>query len=254
MPPRVAVRRLRGADALTVEIETNTLATKPLGQLAVQNVADLFALHERDDLPGGLKVRLRGFPERLGRAIDDLPDGGVFDAFLDELGEVPAEHVPTTLRVVIAGQAENRGPKAVARVEALVASWDDTEPEAFDLAAPKRAQQLPEGRRRKERLHKRAAGVADDTPKRTRSPAAPRTPRAVVPSDPARDAWIRQMVNERLAQAVDQGLLEAVLLAGVVHRARDRYPDLSKTDVKGVLRELERQGLARHSAGRWKRA
>lgn len=251
MRPNAAVRQLRGKDPVTVEIELNALSAKPIGQIACENVADLFALEELDDLPTGLRVRLKGFRDRLGRAIRDLKGGTAFQAWAGALGEVPSARVPLSLREAVAAEADEPLRSDVDReaIRALVEAWAGAEPERFSFAPPKKVQQLP------------ARG--EPTPRRRSSPSGSEeggskarvsTPRAARPvGDPDQTAWVRQVALERLGQAMEQGLLEAVLFAGIKHRARERFPSLTDLEIRAELRAMSDIGLVTQSAGRWKR-
>ena len=59
------------------------------------------------------------------------------------------------------------------------------------------------------------------------------------------------LVLEKLARASENGLGEQVLIAGLRHQAKGRYPDLQASEVTAVLRALRDHGTVRHSAGRW---
>ena len=60
------------------------------------------------------------------------------------------------------------------------------------------------------------------------------------------------MCIERLVGHGEGGLAETVLVAGVCHRARESYPDLSSSEVLATLRDLKAVGRVRHSVGRWR--
>lgn len=234
---------------MTVEIELNALSAKPIGQIACDNVADLFALEELDDLPTGLRVRLKGFRDRMGRAIRDLRGAG-FQAWLDALAEVPADRVPASLRDIVQAEADEplRADGDRSRIAALGGAWAQVEPAPFTFAAPRKVQQLPvRGEPRERRARPTRA------PRESGGTARVPTPRPKPVGDPDQSAWIRQVALERLSGAMDQGLLEAVLIAGIKHRARDRYPTLSDLEVRAELRAMDGAGLVTHSAGRWKR-
>lgn len=243
----VPVRALRGADPVGVEIEVNGLAAKPLGQIAPENVADLFAISAKEDLPPGLRVRLRGVDERLTRQVEDLPNGSSFLEWIEGLSEVAPSRVPYTLRAVVAAEIEapKRGPHEIAAASALMESWASVEPEPFAFAAPKT---IPK---------KMTAAAAPREPQRPRErravEARPERTRVVVEVDKERVAWIRAVALERLQPASERGLLEAVLFAGLQHRARDLYPDLQAHEIRKVLEGMAERGDVKHSAGRWTR-
>ena len=248
MASKVPERKLRGCDAITVEIELNMLATKPLSQLAPGNVADLIALESLEELAPNLRVRLKNFTERMVRSFQDLPSAD-FRGFVAALLELPAERVPERLRTVLASVAEDRRNDADAKaVSDAQLVWDEAPAEDFAFGGPSKIQQVVEAPRRRER--------ASGAPKRSgagRSSAGPRAPKKAKPSGPGSEAvlWVQQTVHQRLAGAGSAGLIEAVLLAGVVHRARNAFPKLQPADVRDVLRQMEGRGEVRSSAGRW---
>jgi len=245
---RAPTRRLRGADPLTVEVELPALVQRPLHQLAGGTLADLLALCELEELAPAMKVRLRNYPERVNRALRDLPPGNPIAGILDELEPVEAEHVPATLRTALQGEAERRGGADGSAILELLGMWKDTDPSPFEFGSKRVAtRKLAEGRRRKEKLGVRQAGVAE-APKPRK--AAPKKS-AAAGVDPEQAMWIRQTVHERLSATAGAGLLEPVLLAAVRHRARERFPSLVEPDIRKVLRQMSNQGEIRFSARRW---
>jgi hypothetical protein len=266
MRRQLPARTLRGSDALTLDIQMGDLVGKPLGQVALANVADLFALDEIEELPPRLRGKLRGYRDRMRRAIQDLPNGQSFQEFAEELSEVDAGRVPASLREAIAEEAE-RPSRTAAELKAvgdLVAGWSDNEPTPFDLsdqlAEVKRA---PEARRREEARMRapsgaRTGGSVTRTPTATTrgsgssssSGAAKRTPKPKPQIDPAKVSWVEQVVLERLAGR-SQGLLETVLIAGLKHRARERFPDLTQQEITKILKGMSEKGTVRFSARRW---
>jgi hypothetical protein len=61
---------------------------------------------------------------------------------------------------------------------------------------------------------------------------------------------VREYVLERLQNYGHDGLKEAIVVAGSRHRAP--WKDLTEKEVLSVLRQMERDGNVRHSAGRWR--
>lgn len=247
MRRHVPARRLRGADPVGVEIEVNGLAAKPLGQIAPENVADLFAISAKEELPPGLRVRLRGVDERLTRQVEDLPNGTPFLEWIEGLSEVPAENVPFTLRAVVAAEIEapKRGIPERAAATELMERWSSVEPEPFAFALPK---MIPK------KMTAAAAPREAQRPKERRAvEARPERTRVVQEVDQDRVAWIRKIALERLLPASERGLLEVVLFAGLQHRARELYPDMSAIEIRKVLEVLAERGDVRFSAGRWTR-
>ncbi len=247
---RVPSQNLRGVDALMLEVLASDLVEKPLGQLAPENVADLFAMMDLATAPGSIRKRAVNFRQRIAVEIADIPNGADYEVLVAEWRAVPAARVPETLRQI--WRDERARPKRSFRERALVddllASWEGVESEPFVIAPPKPAPV------------KRAPAAAPSVkpPPRARQPAAPRPAARVItpgrPDDAQRSAWVKEVCYERLASALDSGLLEAVLVAGVRHRAREHYPHLSNADVIAVLQEMSRLGQAKVSAGRWQLA
>jgi hypothetical protein len=235
---------------LTVEIEVQALASKPLGQLAPQNVADLCALEERPDLcTNNVRLKLKGFRDRMCRTFADLPVGGPWRDEIEAFAALDPAQVPGPLRTAFAEQLAHvkrpESDKAVLRP--VLDQWATVEPAPFVLAAPTlrapKVTKVPE----REPAETRGPRPARDLQEASFTPPKHR-PVPVV--DAARLAWIERTVLERL-RATD-GLLEDVLLTVVKHRARERYADLQPHEIRDVLRALERTKRAVHSAGRWK--
>jgi hypothetical protein len=256
---RVLAQDIRGTDAVMLEVMMSDLCEKPLGQLAPANVADLFALAAKSDAPGSIARRVAHFPKRIATEIADLPNGSEFLAAIEELKAVPSDRVPHGLRQVWAGEMDKPKRTATERaaVQALVEHWGDSEPTPFEIAAPA----APTTARAaaaasRERPVVRNLPMAPPQHREERAPraasAAPRpAPRPKPDEDPAKKAWLREIILDRLVEAHERGLLEAVITGAVCHRARDIYPNLGKAEVIGILRDLEKRGEVRHTAGRY---
>lgn len=239
-----------------LEIQIGSMMRQTLGQLAPATVADLFALDELEDRPAAIRSQMKGFRERIARAIVDLPPGGELEQFVAQLVELEPWRVPTSLRqvfqeVISRPQTTDAHRHAVLPLQEHV---EGVEPRSFVVGSTgsPRVQKASAAPHRPV-LDNRGSGRPTRGGGRA-TPAAARTATVrqstVVARDPEREAWIRQMVMERLA-GKSNGLLEAVLFAGVRHRAREAYPDLQPTDIRGVLKDMTQSNLVRFSAGRW---
>ncbi|TNE88308.1 MAG: hypothetical protein EP330_15415 [Deltaproteobacteria bacterium] len=255
MSYRLNLGSLRGMDALTIEITVADALRRPLGGLTASTLADLMALTEVDEgLDGALKRSLAGFATRIGNEIRDLPPAAL-KTLVDELDGVEDDQVPETLRMqLLDAVAANPGAPHIERVSQKIEGWDEAS--VFSVGSQARkVMRAPEARRDDSRFKdRRVGGRGEPATRRTRT-AAPkaetRTLDLAGTTDPDRDKWIEQSCLERLAGAGSAGLLEAVLLAGVRHGARTRYPDLGAHEVKSGLNRLKDKNKVRFSAGRW---
>lgn len=256
---RLPSQNLRGVDAVMLEILAGDLVEKPMGQVAPENVADLFALCDQPAAPGNLRRRLANYRQRIAIEIGDIPNGAEFQALVADWKRVSGERVPETLRSVWTEECQKPRRSAAERALAadLLAGWADLEPAPFIISAPKIAPGRPPVQRaaaappvERPTRHGSAAAASPATP-RVRTVSNPAVPRTVAPDDPEKRRWIREILFERLGAATDKGLLESVLLAGIKHRARELYPNLQPSDVMNVLQIMSQRGEVRVSAGRW---
>lgn len=247
MRRRVPVQNIRGSDPTLLEVQLQDLLRRPMSQLAMINVLDLIALSETEGRPRSLERSLQLFVDRIAASMADLPAGPPWQDFLAEIDGIEPSRVPHRFREMLSREAQREDrDRDRARVDALLASWAGQEPVPFELGK-ERARVL------------RAAPSETQTPTRatrtptTRSrPAQPaRRERLISDEDREKAAWISEVVIERVASAGERGLSEQVLLAGLRHRARDRYPNLSPSEIQAVLKNLRDAGRVRYSAGRW---
>jgi hypothetical protein len=253
----VPVVNLRGLDLTSLEIQIQDMVSKPLGQIALNNVADLFALSEMPDLPARITKRLPGYTGTISRAMADVPNGASFVSLMEELASIPASQVPESFRVMLRAEAERVGRLEGERVRLgeLLDQWADTPPASWrpaeaKVAAPK-VLRAPAAEPAPERPS-RAVIAADAAATAGRQRASGAPPKAAPAVDLARVQWILDTTLERLANSPDAGLAEQVLIAGITHRAKGRYDDLKPQEVRDALRELGKRGRARVSAGRWR--
>lgn len=266
---RVPAQELRGVEAVLLEVMTSDLIEKPIGQLAAENVADLFALAVCADAPVGLQKRLPTFLKRIAAEVLDLPNGAEFLAALSTFASLPGARVPDGLRDLWRAEGE-RPKRTVAErgaIEAALAAWDAEPAEAFAIAkAPPITARTPLGARPASRPVVRNLAMVEPTfaPPRHGSAGAARperasraapTPKPRPMDDPARNRWLDAVLLERLSAegVLERGLAEIVLLGAVKHRAREVYPELTPVQIRERLRALERGEPARvrFSAGRW---
>lgn len=240
MRRRVPEQPLRGSNITSVDIQTQDLLLKPLGQIAPVNVCDLFALALVPDLPAAFLRSLVEFIERISQEIAEIPEGTSWTGYLEELQTLPAERVPNSFRDMLLreGSEEGRGRPGCAE---LLESWAGVEALAFEL---------DESEPKIEKAAKKATAARAKTPrKRAASAKAP-----AVPVDPARTKLLKQLILERVGLQSESGLKEVVLVVGTRHRAREVYPDLLPQEISSALKDLKETGQLHYSAGRWKRA
>lgn len=258
MAYRLNLGSLRGMDALTLEITIQDALRRPLGSIEPSSLGDLFALAEVEDIPSGVRVALEVFVPRMANEIVDLPPQG-FITFVQELDALGSALVPQTLRDAIATNAASDA-RANERtvVGALIEGWGGTEPTPFEISGgAARVRRAPEARRNDSRFQGQRTGERGEPATKTKRASKKPTTRTLELSgstDIDKDRWVEHACLERLAGVSDKGLLEAVLLAGVRHGARTRYPELGGHEVKTALSRLKDRGAVRYSAGRWSHA
>jgi hypothetical protein len=128
--------------------------------------------------------------------------------------------------------------------EGLARHFDSLEP--IDSESTGRPAVRVEQVQAKKRPVARSEGKGDTLRGRD-APRRPSKPKIT----PERLEWIRNDVLARLADYPDQGLKQAMLVAGARHRAP--WNDLKDTEVVTVLKSLEAGNRVRNIAGRWLR-
>lgn len=250
MTRRVNIDNLRSVDPVTLDIVVQEPLRRPLVQLTLGTVADMCALSEVESLPKNLRKQLQTFTERMGPEIADLPDGEPFLLLLADFEALPPARIPVVLRNHFAPQLEQRH-ELKTRVQALLDSWSK---EPSEVVVPGTGKPLIH---RVKKAEPPTAAAAKAAPK-PRAPAGEKAPKATRAApvkfvDQDRQKWIRDTVLERLDDYMEQGLREDVLIAGVKHRGRAHYPDMTNPEVLGVMRDLGTAGRVKQSAGRWRR-
>jgi len=252
MSTRVPAQDLRGADLTLLEVTLPELVRRPITQLHTINVLDLVELADTDGVSKPLRKALGGFVDNLGRQIADLPRGRSFDQWLEELADIDAGRVPTRFREILAHEGEERDHQGV---RDLLEQWEGTEPIPFELNQVKTQVQKadavkPRRPAREPSSAPRGGGRKRSTSSRATTAAGAKKIAAPV-HDSARQSFLEQLLLERLSAATESGLSEVVLVAGVRHRAKGTYDDVTPKQVKTALARLKETNRARFSAGRW---
>ena len=253
MSVRVPAQDLRGADLTLLEVSLPELVRRPMSQLHTINVLDLVELAGTEGLSKPLHRSLVSFVDNLGRQIADLPKGRSFDEWLEELANIDAARVPTRFRSILAHEGEERDHTGVRE---LLGKWEGQEPAPFELnkvttrvvkaeaVKPRKPAPEPSSAPREGGRRKSAGSRAPSS-----APSARKVGKPVM--DTERQSFLEQICLERLAGATEKGLAELVLVAGVRHRAKGTYDDVTPKQVKAALEALKDSNRARYSAGRW---
>jgi len=156
---------------------------------------------------------------------------------VNEIAEVDASHVPAGFRALFSEQAE-RDDRDSTPLNTLAEKWNAVEPVAFEVSEGAPA------------IEKAKTAKAPRSKTRRGSLGAGRARPSAV-TDETRVRLISDLCMERLSNASDSGLKELVLVAGVRHRAKADYPNVTPNEVTTVLKGLKASGRVRYSAGRW---
>lgn len=260
MAYRLNLGSIRGMDALSLEITVQNALRRPIGGVDPASLADLLALAELGGFSATIDPGLEAFVARMASEIADLPTD-VFTTLVTELDELGAARIPNSLRghVITEVERESRAV-ALAAVAPVAKAWSDTEPEPFPLGgSTPRVARATEAKRNDARFKGSTAPRGEPATTTTATKRASKKPNTrtldlTSSEDVDKDRYIEQSCLERLAGVSEKGLLEAVILAGVRHGARSRYPELGGYEVKAALTRLQKRGAARFSAGRWSHA
>ncbi|MBX2801165.1 MAG: hypothetical protein KTR31_26025 [Myxococcales bacterium] len=249
MNRRVPVQQIRGSDPTLLEVQLSEMLRKPLGQLAPINVMDLIELAHTEGRPRSLARGLDAFVEGVARQIADIPSGRPIEEFVEELEDLEGARVPNRFREILLEQIE-RDERIGDRITTLLERWSGQEPTPFELNARQARVTRAEVKRRG------VAREASSAPRERRGRGTRRSSGGGGGSsrpvgDTERSAFIQDLCLEKLARASENGLGEHVLVAGVRHQAKSRYPDLLPAEVTAVLRALKDTHRVRYSAGRW---
>ncbi len=255
----VPVQDLRGSDSTLLEVQVPDLWKLPLGQVHLLNVLDLFELHSTEGCPRSLKGGLQTFNDRTLREIRDLPFGASWDAFVGELAEVDAGRIPAVVRDLLAAEAERRDHSATRE---LLSALEGRDPESFEIGVRKAKVQRAEAvTPKKKRSLEPSSAPSEGRSRKSESSSSSSRSSASASSnanrvggpilDIDRHKFLQQIALERLAGTSEKGLMEAVLVAGIRHLAKDEYNDVTPKQIKDALKGLKDDGRVRYSAGRW---
>ena len=246
MRRRVPLQKLRGSDPTLLVVQLQDLFTRPSGQIYPENLCDLFALSELEDIPRSVRTKMKAFLIRARGEISEFTDGAQMREFTKELSEIDPEKIPTSMRELLAELADRKSRDS-APFREFLATLEGTVPLQFELGEEEvRVQRAEEGPRKS---HDRRR-AAPKSPTAARKKATPR--RAAKPvMDVEKAKWISSVILERLSGSKVNGLMEVVLIAGVRHRAKTEFPNMLPQDVTTVLNSLLKAGRVRKSAGRW---
>lgn len=249
------IENLRNSDPVTLEILLGEALRRPLVQVHGATLADMIALADVEALPKALRQSLQAFANRMVLEIHDLPVGEPFEQFLAELESLEPALVPQRLRDGIAAEVEHRGELVRRRAEPVLARWREIPPDVITLGTGKPLIHRVKTHAAPDETRAKRTSLPAGVPRAVRAEAAPKATRAAPTKfvDEDRQQWLVQVLLERLADYLEQGLREDVLIAGVRHRARADYPDMTGAEVTAALRDLQTSGRVKHSAGRWRR-
>jgi hypothetical protein len=253
---KVHLDTLRSCDPVTLEVTVAEPLRRPLVQLSGQTIADLIALKDVEALSKSLR---RGFALFADRVIPELADLPLADLviLLDELEALEPSIIPVELRDALYVESEERDEVVRARMKALVDGWRLVPPAPIVLGKGKppvihrvrnHDADADQAARRRERRPIMGSG-SERPPREAKIPRE----KPVKLVDVDRVNWLNEILLERLSDYLEQGLREDVLVAGVKHRARADYPDLTPVEILTALRELQDNNRVKHSAGRWRR-
>ena len=255
---RVHLESLRGLDPVTLDITISDVLRRPVAQLAPPTLCDLLAVAEvREELNGPIRRSLESFAQRVARSVLDIPDGGAWKEFIDELAEVEGPNAPASLRDILRSEVERgtRDAKATQLAESLLDTWNEHEPEAWHFGKGTAKIQRPEPAEAPVRRRRVSGGAARSSRAgatgTSSRPARTARPKKVQIVDQERVDFLKQMCVERLATYAGKGLAPNILVAGVQHRARSTYTDLQPSEVHDALKRLEQDGRIELRAKRW---
>ena len=244
MDRRITIDDLRTADAVTIEVHSKDALRRPMRQLMPGTLVDLFAVSEAEHLPESLQRSFSAFSDRIRQEIADLPDGPSWAEWIEELVELDPPRVPAGFRAILSDelQTERRSGNERTALEAWLAALAGTEPEPVVLSNESLKVTKVSGRDADD------SGGAKPRAKK-RASAVRKVSKPVV--DPERQHFIEQLCLQRLRGKAN-GLKEMVLAAGVCHRGKERYPNLTPNEVIRALKEMTKRDRVQVSAGRWK--
>lgn len=256
---RLGAAKLRSSDPVTLQVLTQELVRRPLGQVEPSTVLDLLALSELEaELPAQLARDLLTFRDQVLREINDLPDGPPLADLIRELRPLNPSHAPACLRAHLSAlQGKRTHDDVVPALAELLGRWSEEPPEEIHLPAPRVVTKVvaepaaPRGAKPAVAKAERSATARHEVvkagPRPTKKEKSPATPAAQV--DTRRAEWIEEDTLSRLANYSSGGIKESVLVGGAVHRSP--FSDMTEAEVLTTLRRMKREGKVNNSAGRW---
>ena len=237
---------LRGIDPTILEVQLQEMLRRAMQQIAIQNQLDIISLHDSGLAPNSVTRDVARFVERVAGELEDLPEGPEWDQYIQTVGEIALDQIPTSFRTLLSNEASRRE----ADISSLTTAWADVEPMAFLVGSKTvQVQQRPAAGKAAEASAPPKAKATRGTAKKASTTAKPRASRKVE-IDPVRLKWIQDTAIRRLA-GKENGLAQNVLFAGIKHRAKADYPDLKPNEINAAMKALKESGRVRFSAGRW---
>jgi hypothetical protein len=246
----VPTLELRGSDPTLLHVQLPDLLRRPIGQIAPVNLMDLVELASTPGRPKEIDAALQRFVDGIARQVADIPHGRSWDQFLQDLEELAPAAVPHRFRAMLAAETVER-PDTTARVQRLLEKWATAEPTPFELGTRKARVQRAEMVQPRAPSPEPSSAPREGRARAPRSERAPSAPKPKPITDIDRHQFVVAQALERLGRNPEKGLLETVLVAGVRHAAKERYPDLTPHEVIAILRQLKDANRLRYSAGRW---
>ena len=254
MKRSVPTLELRGSDLTLLQVQLPDLLRRPIGQIAPANLMDLIELASTPGRPKEIDASLQRYVDGIARQVADIPHGRSWESYLEDLEELAPEAVPHRFRALLEAESVER-PDTTTRVRKILDRWATGEPQAFQISVGKAKIQ------RAEMVQPRGPSPEPSSAPRdrdgTRTPRAPKgnkippVPKPKPIADLDRHQFVVSQALERLGRNPEKGLLETVLVAGVRHAAKERYPDMTPLEVITVLKALKESNRLRYSAGRW---
>lgn len=226
-------------DPITLQVSIADAVKKPMRQLEPVSVLDLMALGEACEDHKELVKILEGFSQRLKKEIREIPDGSVWNDLVADFGSINPERVPDSFREVFKAEITERGAPVVEAVPEILARWTDVPATVFPISGD-----IAKIERRTKAAKPAGGGGAK---------SGERKPRVAKKKevDPVRQKFLRNLCMERLRGYTENGLSEKILVTGIAFAARGTYQNVSPAEVVAVMRILEKDGIARRTAGRW---
>src|SRR5688500_2177005 len=216
---------------------------RPIGQIAPVNLMDLIELASTAGRPKEIDAALQRYVDGIARQVADIPHGRSWESYLEDLEELEPAAVPHRFRALLEAESADR-PDTTTRVRKILDRWATAGPEAFQISVGKARIQRAELVQPRGPSPEPSSAPRERDGTRTRGPSAkgdkaPAAPRSKPIADLDRHQFVVSQALERLGRNPEKGLAETVLVAGVRHAAKDRYPDMTPLEVVTVLKQLK---------------